>query len=204
MICVYRKRVYRGTKYVTPPGGLILINPGVVHTGEAAIAQGFYLRSLYPTVAHMQTALFELTGRHGAIPYFRDVRVDDPATTRSLFALHQTLTSGADTLESETRFITTLAQLIKRYADIRPAEQPLGNERQAVKQVRRYIETHFAERISLSELAEYVALSPYYLLRVFRAEVGLPPHAYLQDVRVRQAQRLIELGLVSHFLSHHH
>ena len=27
-------------------------------------------------------------------------------------------------------------------------------------------------------------LSPYYLLRVFQAEVGMPPHAYLQDVRI--------------------
>lgn len=185
---------HQGTKYVTPPSGLILINPGVVHTGEPASTQGFQMRSLYPTVAHMQSAVYELTGRHQAIPYFKDVRVDDPAATRSVLALHNALTTQTNPLESESRFITTLAQLINRYADIHSAEQPLGNERRAVQQVRHYIEAHFAEPMSLSDLAEQVSLSPYYLLRVFRAEVGMPPHTYLQDVRIRRAQRLIELG----------
>ena len=57
-----------------------------------------------------------------------------------------------------------------------------------------WIEAHFAGPISLADLTNYVALSPYYLLRVFHEQVGLPPHAYLQDVRIRRAQRLIELG----------
>ncbi len=48
--------------------------------------------------------------------------------------------------------------------------------------------------MSLNELAQYVGLSPYYLLRVFRAEVGMPPYAYLESVRVRHAQRLLENG----------
>ena len=39
-----------------------------------------------------------------------------------------------------------------------------------------------------------MALSPYYLLRAFRAEVGMPPHAYLESIRIRRAQRLIEAG----------
>lgn len=185
---------HRGTKYVTPPSGLILINPGVVHTGEPASTQGFQMRSLYPTVAHMQSAVYELTGRRQTIPYFKDVRVDDPAATRSVLALHNALTTQTNPLETESRFITTLAQLIKRYADIHSVEQPLGNERRAVQQVRHYIKAHFAESMSLSDLAEQVSLSPYYLLRVFRAEVGMPPHTYLQDVRIRRAQRLIELG----------
>lgn len=198
VVCLIERGVqsftHKGTKYVTPPSGLILINPGVVHTGEAATTQGFRMRSLYPTTAHMQSAVYQLTGRHQAVPFFKDVRVDDPAATRSVFALHSALTNHVNPLECEARFITTLAHLIKRYAEIRLDEPSPGNERRAVKQVRRYIEAHFSERISLNDLAELVAFSPYYLLRVFRIEVGMPPHAYLQDVRIRRAQRLIELG----------
>ncbi len=198
VVCLIERGVQsftlKGTKYVTPPSGLILINPGMVHTGEAATEQGFRMRSLYPTVAHMQAAFYELTGRHQTVPYFKEVRVDDLAATRSVFALHEALANEANPLECESRFMATLAQLIKRYGDGRSTEQRLGNEHRAVQQARRYIEAHFTEPISLSDLAEHVALSPYYLLRVFRAEVGMPPHAYLQDVRVRRAQRLIELG----------
>jgi AraC-like DNA-binding protein len=39
-----------------------------------------------------------------------------------------------------------------------------------------------------------VGLSPYYLLRVFRDEVGMPPHAYLESRRIQQAQRLLKQG----------
>jgi AraC-like DNA-binding protein len=43
-------------------------------------------------------------------------------------------------------------------------------------------------------LARQAALSPYYFLHVFRAEVGMPPYAYLETVRIRHAQRLIKAG----------
>ncbi len=186
---------HKKTKYVTPPSGLIFINPSVVHTGEPASTQGFQMRSIYPSVAHMQSAIYELTGRHYAgVPYFKEIRVDDSAATQQVFALHEALTNDISSLEIESRFITTLGYLIKRYGDIYGTAQQLGQERRAVQEVRHYLEAHFAERVTLSDLAQQVALSPYYLLRVFQAEVGMPPHAYLQDVRIRRAQRLIELG----------
>ena len=58
---------HRGTKLSTPPGRLILINPGAVHTGEAADAQAFELRELYRALSLMETAASELTGRR-ALP----------------------------------------------------------------------------------------------------------------------------------------
>lgn len=142
----------------------------------------------------MQTAVHQLTGRHNAIPYFRDVRIDDPAATYSVWALHKALTDDTNPLEIESRFIATLAQLIRQYGEVRPVERPFSQEREAVHRAKQYLEENYAQRISLSDLAEQVALSPYHLLRVFHAEVGLPPHTYLQDVRIRRAQRLIELG----------
>lgn len=61
--------------------------------------------------------------------------------------------------------------------------------------MRQYIEDHFAESITLNRLAQHVSFSPYYLLRAFRAEVGMPPYAYLESVRIRHTQRLIKSGL---------
>jgi len=198
VICLIERGVQsftlKGTKYITPPSGLILINPGIVHTGEPATEQGFQMRSLYPTEKHMQTAVQQLTDRHNAIPYFRDVRIDDAAATHSVWALHQALIDGTNPLEIESRFIATLAQLINQYGEVRRVERPFSQEREAVRRAKQYLEENYAQRISLSDLAEQVALSPYHLLRVFHAEVGLPPHTYLQDVRIRRAQRLIELG----------
>jgi AraC-like DNA-binding protein len=190
----FQSFTHKGTKHFTPPGGVILINPGAVHTGEAADEQGFEMLCLYPTASHMQTAVFELTGCHQTLPFFTDVRVDHHWAMDSVLALHKALTQEASALECESRFIWTLTQLIKRYADIHSNEQRLGKERKAIQHARSYIDECFAQGISLTQLAEHVSFSPYHLLRVFRAEVGMPPYAYLESVRIRQAQRLIEAG----------
>jgi len=198
VICLIKRGLqsfwHKGANHVTPPGGVILINPDVVHTGEAADEKGFEMLCLYPTVSHMQTAVLELTGRHQALPFFTEVRVDHRWAMESVLALHNALVQGASRLECESRFTWTLAQLIERYADIGFSEQQPGQERKAVRQARRYIDDYFDHGISLAQLADYVSLSPYYLLRVFRAEVGMPPYTYLESARIRQAQRLIEAG----------
>ena len=77
---------HRGTKYSTSSGGVILINPGAVHTGEAADEHGFELRSIYPSLTLMKTAAFELSGRQQAIPFFKDVRIDDHWAANAIFA----------------------------------------------------------------------------------------------------------------------
>jgi AraC-like DNA-binding protein len=190
----FQSFTHKGIKHFTPPGGVILINPGAVHTGEAVDEHGFQMRSIYPTISHMQTAVFELTGRHQELPFFKDVRVDDRRTRDSVLAVHKALSREANALEYESRFTWTLAQLIKQYADLHYSEQRLGKEKKAVQQARYYLDECFARGISLTELAAHVSLSPYYLLRAFRAEVGMPPYAYLESVRIRHAQRLIEAG----------
>jgi AraC-like DNA-binding protein len=184
---------HQGTKLSTPPGGLILINPGAVHTGEAADRQGFELRALYPSTSLMETAVLELTGRR-ALPFFKEVRVDHRWATNNVLSLHKAILAGAGLLECESRILWTMAQLIRRYADIGSAEGHLGREKRAIQQVRQYIEEHFAESVTLPALAQHVSLSPYYLLRAFRAEVGMPPYAYLESVRIRHTQRLIKAG----------
>lgn len=199
VVCVVKRGLqsftHKGTKHFTPPGGVILINPGAVHTGEAANEKGYEMLCLYPSISHMQSAVFELTGRHQPLPFFKNVRIDHRWAMNSILVLHEALVQEMSPLECESRFIWTLAQLIERYADIRFNQQRLlGQERKAVRQARHYIEECFAQGINLTQLAEYVSLSPYYLLRVFRAEVGMPPYAYLESVRIRQAQRLIEAG----------
>ncbi len=197
VICVIERGLqsftHQTTKHFTPAGGVILINPGEVHTGEAADSRGFQMRSIYPTPAHLQKVVEELTGRP-ELPYFKEVRIDQGWARSHVVALHKALIQEGCALECESVFTWTLTELVKRYADVRFHQQTLGEERNAIRQARGYIEACYAQGITLSQLAAQVALSPYYLLRAFRAEVGMPPHAYLESVRIRHAQRLIQAG----------
>ena len=47
----------------------------------------------------------------------------------------------------------------------------------------------------LTEVARAFGVSSYYLCHAFRAQVGMPPHAYLRRLRVREAVRRLDAGL---------
>jgi AraC-like DNA-binding protein len=48
---------------------------------------------------------------------------------------------------------------------------------------------------SLDELAAVAGATPFALLRAFQRAYGLPPHAYLVQLRVRRARELLERGV---------
>ncbi len=185
---------YRGAEHTASAHSIVVINPGEVHTGQAAHEHGWAYRVLYPEVHWLQRAAAELTGRAQDVPFFAQSVYHDPELAGLLLRMHAALEAPVSTLERESRLLWSLGHLVARYADTRP---PVPAARPApghVRQVRDYLEAHYAEAITLDQLASLVNLSPFYVLRIFRGEVGLPPHAYLTNVRVRQARRLLQQG----------
>lgn len=86
--------------------------------------------------------------------------------------------------------------LIDRHGDGHhspPGRQPKADPL-VVQQALDYLETHYAAAITLDDLAAQTHLSPYHLLRLFKATYGLPPHAYLTQLRVQRAKRLLLAG----------
>ncbi|NUM81920.1 helix-turn-helix domain-containing protein [bacterium] len=71
-----------------------------------------------------------------------------------------------------------------------------------IRKVKDYIADNYTETISLDELSTLSGLSPFYLLRVFRKETGLPPYEFLINVRIERAKRLlirrIPIAVVAH------
>lgn len=62
------------------------------------------------------------------------------------------------------------------------------NRTEAIEEVIRYINEHIDEVLSLNELSSLVSLSPYYFTRVFKKEVGMPPHEYIIETRMNAAK----------------
>ena len=55
-----------------------------------------------------------------------------------------------------------------------------------------YINEHFAEEISVADLAEKAGLSHYYFIRTFKRETGFTPHEYILNTRIATAQYLLK------------
>jgi AraC-like DNA-binding protein len=182
-----------GTTYV-PAGGIIVTNPGDVHAGHAADDQGCTYQNAYPDVALLQQIVSEVVGRVKSAPAFPQPIIHDPALFRLLRDLHRSFAEPEAALECQSRLVWTYAQLLTRHAAERPIPPPLGREHHAVRRVRDYLAAHLAENVTLDQLAQVTDLSAFHLLRVFRAAVGLPPHAYLTQLRVAHAKRRLVQG----------
>ncbi|MCD8490372.1 MAG: AraC family transcriptional regulator [Desertifilum sp.] len=184
---------YRGTTHIAPAGSIVLINPGEPHTGHAADPSGWTYRMLYPPVGLLQRSVVEAMRGVPAIAFPEPI-VHDPILVGWMVRSHQALEVAAPQLEQESRLLWVLTQVVARHAETRPRLRSPGKETRSIQQVRQYLEAHYAENISLEELAAIANLSPFYLLRVFRQQVGLPPHGYLNQVRLRQAKHLLMKG----------
>ena len=66
-------------------------------------------------------------------------------------------------------------------------------QKQTIEPVVKYINEHFSEDLSLTQLAEQFYLSKAYLARAFKGGTGKTLHAYLNDCRLKHAQRLLLL-----------
>jgi AraC-like DNA-binding protein len=186
---------YRRRQHIAPAGSIVFINPGEMHTGSSAAEHGWTYRTLYPSIDLLQRAVSDLTGRSRDIPFFAEAVVHDPEMMMEISLTHRALEEQASALERESRLLWTLSRLILRYADDHPRPHPVTKEHMAIQLVRSYLEENYAENISLEELAAIAHLSPFHLLRSFRDQVGLPPHAYQIQTRIKHAKSMLGRGL---------
>jgi AraC-like DNA-binding protein len=185
-----QKFLYQRQLYVTPPAGLIVINPGEAHTGEAAIPSGFHYRALYPEVESLAQVASEIKNTAHGVPFFSQPVILDTQLYEEFHAFHVACeVMPLTALDYQVRYLSMLVKLITRHGDIN--ERDIKRERYEIKRICLYIEENYAEDIQLNDLARLVYWSPYYLLRVFGKEIGLPPHKFLESVRIRKAQMLL-------------
>jgi AraC-like DNA-binding protein len=179
----------RGARHYAAPGDVLFNLPLDVHDG-APFGDSYTYRMTYPTVAFMQRVSSMVCGRTvRATPTFKTSVVRDPVGARLFADAHAALERGVDSLAGEELLLRAYGRLLVLHAAIPAAT--MRREPAPVARVRDAIEQRYAESLTLTELAEIARLSMYHLIRAFRAEVGLTPHAYLIDVRVRRARELL-------------
>jgi AraC-like DNA-binding protein len=177
-------------------GAVALLNPEVVHTGQAETAAGWAYRVLYPAADVVSGVAADLGWRPGT-PSFPQTVVYDPGSARLLRAAHIAAEHG-DRLASSSLLRASLAGLLRAHAGpgrLAAAPRRRAGSPAAVREARDLLTGRLADPPSLDDLALAAGMSPFTLVRAFRTETGLPPHAYLNQVRVRLARRLLDEGM---------
>ena len=66
-----------------------------------------------------------------------------------------------------------------------------GTPSDIVARARVYMDAHYMEKLSAEQIAEASRVSPSHLFRLFRKETGLTPYAYLTNVRMEHAMKML-------------
>ena len=184
-----------GSAHYTPAGSLFIVPPGEVHSNRTTLAEGCAYRTLNVAPALFSRAAGGIAERPSAPPSF-PVRITFEANIIARYLrCYAALETSASNLERESLLVNLLAQFVLRYAADPPPLKRVGRERAAVQRARDYLTDNLAANVSLEELAQVAGLSPFHLNRVFRAEFGLPPHAFQTQARLVRAKRLLALNV---------
>jgi len=162
-----------GQVFRAEPGALMLKQPGDVHHDLWRDGPQQFDIIAFPDVT-------PLTGK--ARPQ-RFIAPGDPRGA-PFHRLHDAVSAGAERLELET----AVAEATATYASLDTgATSYVAPVRRAIELLR----VHIADAVSLDALAAHAGIDKFHLCRAFRAQVGMPPHAYQIQLRIMRAKQLL-------------
>ncbi len=168
----------------------------VIEPGETWICQPKNVTFHHLTIdpAWLQRNATELFQREKSLLHFPSQILIDPSLSKALCDLAAMSLSPASRLQQEGTQLYLLAQLLLSHTQNARVLWGPGWEHPAIKRAKEYLHAHYIEEIALQDLANVTHLSPFYLARIFRQVVGMPPHAYQTQLRLSRAKTLLAQG----------
>jgi AraC-like DNA-binding protein len=185
----------RRAKHQSTPGKVFLLEPGDIHDGEAPTEEGFTYRMLYLDPQWLErelSAVFENAPDNSQLS-FANTLASDPRLARATSLAFQTLHGGELKIVRQTALDGLLERLTShlhwrtRYGE--DPRLPL-----VAQKAREYLHANAQDDIGLDQLAASTGVDRFRLTRAFKAAYGLAPHAYLVQLRLATARRLLALG----------
>jgi len=178
---------YRGNAYFTPPGSLFILPPGEIHSNYAT-KDGCSYANVYLSAARVES-----TGSSGNLrtSFFPPQVVFDEAAHRSLLNLCNVLEFTHTRLQGDTALLHLFTSLNRCTGQQHFQSSPAQPR---INLVREYLDAHFDQDVELEFLAQLAGISPFHLNRLFRIQVGIPPHAYQVQRRIALAKVLLRDG----------
>jgi AraC-like DNA-binding protein len=171
----------RGKNWRSPPGSVLVKEPGDVHRDVSHAGTTVFTAVILPM---REVQRFSETGKVFTLPHFE---AGDPRAA-SFHRLHDAVNAGADRLTLEV----AVAEAITSWSNL---SDSLSHHTRPVRRATEYLRARLADSFTLDDVANYAALDKFHLCRAFRSQVGMPPHTYLTHLRVQRARNLLTSGV---------
>ena len=185
----------RRVRHRSTPGQVFLLEPGDIHDGLAPTEEGFTYSTLYLQPAWLDQqlrSLFEHTPGD-SLPSFADTLCHDERLARATALAFCTVHDRDLRIVRQTAMDDLLACLT-RHMHWRRRINPDPRLPLSAQRARDYLHAHLERDVGLEDLAQACGIDRFRLTRAFKAAFGIAPHAYLIQLRLAQARRLLAQG----------
>ncbi|GAB6143376.1 helix-turn-helix domain-containing protein [Desulfocicer niacini] len=182
----------KGSNNILQKYSIGIFEPGLVHSNYALPDNQRCLRSFYidPKFFH---GLAEQIERPKQENYFNKKCFKDTAVWERFARLHEILLKKPLNLETDTALQDIFLSILDRYG-MRPFKSINDSCDKRVKKVIEYFYANLDSEIRLKKLAAMSDCTEFHLIRLFRKHKNMSPHAFLIQIRLEHARRLIEKG----------
>jgi AraC-like DNA-binding protein len=181
-----------GREFIARAGDMFAANADVLHHGWPIDDAGWSLRTMYVSLDRLRSVLSGEPVR--ATGTLCGPHLPDPDLAARLVAAHECAEGRAPGLRQDEALVAFTDRLFERYVRPGRVDDRAGTAPHAVRRAQEFLDAHLDTRISLQDLAAVSELPPSRLLRAFARAVGLSPHAYQRQARLRHATALIRGG----------
>ncbi|AGN81633.1 AraC family transcriptional regulator [Pseudomonas putida] len=185
----------RRVRHRSTPGQVFLLEPGDIHDGLAPTEEGFTYSTLYLQPAWLDQqlrSLFEHTPGD-SLPSFADTLCHDERLARATALAFCTVHDRDLRIVRQTAMDDLLACLT-RHMHWRRRINPDPRLPLSAQRARDYLHAHLERDVGLEDLAQACGIDRFRLTRAFKAAFGIAPHAYLIQLRLARARRLLAQG----------
>lgn len=186
-------------------GDLVLMNPGTYH--KALLNRNGALQA---TEFYLAFTDFLFTGcERGRMPLFRGGKIITSMPEgwkHEMFHLCTAITKEFQTSRVGRYFmlkaylIQVLCLIEREQSEEEEVENNASqgfifksvNKKYVVRQIMKYLEQHYRQKISLDQIAANMYLSPFYISKIFKSETGDTPINYLINLRMEKAKEILD------------
>lgn len=172
---------------------LLVFNPAEPHSGRMGWSRRWRYRSFYLTQPAIETVVADLGIDRPA--YFMRNVVGDADLIAAFARLHRSLEDGQDPLEERELLVASFGTLFQRHGDgARSVPMAVRDEAVVARVAKRLASQHAESGLTLNEMGLWVDMTPFQLISLFKRTLGLTPHAYLTQLRLKAAIRQLKAG----------
>ncbi len=179
---------YRGRTFHGRPGCLSMMEPGESHRTRP-VGQRVFVVFIDPDrVAHAALT----AGARRTVVHLGRPQTDHAGSDRSFVALARALVDDEWRTSVDELMAVCVQELVQVHSEDRPVSAPPCSL--AVRRAKTRLEDSLDENVLLDDLAREAGITPFHLIRSFRAATGLTPHQYVIQLRLARARALLRTG----------